>query len=131
MSISTTESLDSAHSLDALNYYSDQLERSKRHIYSEFMAAVRKHDLTAPAPFAPLMYDFRQPAQPNGLKTKRLQTVAEVMRESVDYGQSPSFEDLLLLVLDCARGKEMRLKAETLIQRMAWAFADMNAEVNE
>ena len=95
----------------------------------KFFAAARTSDINQPAKFAPLCVDFADPNyfSSHGLnKPKRLQTIAEVMIDSLDASGGPTLEDVLQLLSNAALGAPIRSEANTLISRMACQWAQDN-----
>lgn len=64
-----------------------------------------------------------------GMDKKRqcYSTVAEIMAESLDYAGGPTFDELMQLLSDAARGEEIRPQALNLVKRMAAKYAQVNA----
>jgi hypothetical protein len=60
---------------------------------------------------------------------KRMQTMTEVMYESLDYSTGPSITEAMQLILNACRSTDAELaqQAANLVDRMGAAFARMNS----
>ncbi len=102
-----------------------------------FMSACRIKDANALAPWAPKTTDWEAVrASLHSVGTdmpKRLQTLAEVMQESLDYPSGPHMSEIMQLVLNVAYGNDVvnaPEQARNLLERMAdtWAKCDLVIE---
>lgn len=59
-------------------------------------------------------------------RCKQGMTDLDMLNEALDYGDGPSTADALRLLVDASNGADVRERAATLIDRMAWKYADMN-----
>lgn len=80
--------------------------------------------------FAPKITDFENPDYCDLIvKPRRLQTVAEVMADSLGCGNGPGAAELMQLLADAARGEDIRPQALNLVKRMAVTWTAMNSGV--
>lgn len=98
---------------DAANAY-------QRYLSAQFLAAARRGDMTARAPFAPQLEG-------------REQTVGQVMDESFDLSSGPTFDDVFALLCSAANGRDVSKEANELVKRAAdaWAQVWTDAGANE
>jgi hypothetical protein len=104
-----------------------QMERHE----GDFIGAVRKLDANALAPWAPMVRDFsftQGPTEAKRVERKRYPTVAEVMRESIDFG-GPSDSEIMQFLANVAYGTDLATAPRTariLIGQMAHTYATNN-----
>ncbi len=102
-----------------------------------FIAACRNLDANAIADWAPKVRDVsftNGPVDAQKIERSRYQTLAEVMRESLDYGGANDVSDteLMQFVIGCAYGADLAnvpRVARILIMRMAATHATNNAGI--
>lgn len=126
---------------DAAAHYEPRLSadeaqaKAERDADREFTAACEKLDANALAGFAPMVRDFTASvASVSGLVPKRVQTLAEVMQEALDYPKGPSMTEAMQLLLNVAYGVDLedaQAQARRLIERMAETWARQNTFVEE
>jgi len=102
-----------------------------------FMDACRKADANELVTWAPKTTDWETVrASLHSVGTdmpKRLQTLTEVMQESLDYPSGPNMSEIMQLVLNVAYGRDVvnaPEQARNLLERMAntWARFDVGIE---
>lgn len=118
--------------LDAISYFTvqdaiqTQYEEAEQSMADDFAELAMKADANAFAEFAPLVQD-------HGSRSKRVQTFAEVMVESLDYTNGPTMTEAMQLILNAAYGnlspEVVKAQARDLLDRMGPAFARVHAEV--
>lgn len=108
---------DSAEAAEA------QLIEATKNLETDFISFALQ-DVKVPATFSETFVDYSL-----GIDKKRqcYSTVAEIMAESLDYAGGPTFEELMQLLSDAARGMEIRPQALSLVKRMAAKYAQVNA----
>lgn len=133
--MNTLEPSDSLRNVNVMHLYEDLLEEDARRLHFLFMRGLRR-GVQMPAEFASMTHDFDAPFDDLGRRPQRLQTMCEVMDESLSYGSvnskpTPSTANLYVLLIRAAKGEHVQLDAQALLEKMAWAWAEVNAEVNE
>ena len=122
----------------ASEHYGDkESERHERELRDGFVIAVDKADANALCPWAPRTTDWqsinRLPLEQRTAEVravaKRVQTLAECMAESLDYGNGPTMVEAMQLILNATRSTDadLALQAGDLVDRMGAAFARMNS----
>lgn len=98
-------------------------------ISAEFLVALKKRDLSAPALFAPMVTDWTAILLPVPLK--RHQTIAEVLLSHVSGGTD--FTAMVEFILDAAFSAEADLprKARSLLNAITAGYGDDLAEVTQ
>lgn len=126
---------------DASSYYEPRFKaeeaqaRAEREADRAFTSACEAGDANALAVFAPMVNDWdaaeRHPRAAGAPMPKRVQTLAEVMQESLDYINGPSMTEAMQLMLNVAYGdpEAAQAQARRLIERMAEKWASQNVEV--
>jgi hypothetical protein len=98
----------------------------------EFLAACRKADANGLCDFAPMVLDspvYPVPFLPGVIVPSRLQTLGEIMQDSLDFGTGPTTTELMQLVLNVAHGTDLvnaPAQARALLGRMAESFGNQN-----
>lgn len=120
--------------MDAISYYAvqdaiqAQYRAAEQLMSDDFAELAMKADANAFAQFAPLVQD-------HGSRSKRVQTFAEVMAESLDYTNGPTMTEAMQLILNAAYGnlspEVVSAQARDMVERMGKAYARVNAEVVE
>jgi hypothetical protein len=125
---------------DAAAYYeprygADEAQaKAERQAGDAFMAECGRCDANALADFAPMVRDWTFKVASIDKAPKRVQTLAEVMQESLDYPSGPCMEELMQLLLNVAYGCEVAnapAQARRLIERMASTWASQNVTVED
>lgn len=95
--------------------YQEQSRQAEKNARLDFLELCRKGNAYAKAEFADLITTSIN-------DTKRRPTCAEIMVESLDYKNGPSFDDVMQFVLNAS--KKGNFEATELITRMSevWAF---------
>lgn len=127
---------------DAADHYEPRFKaeeaqaRAEREADRAFTSACEAGDANALAVFAPMVNDWdaaeRHPRAAGAPMPKRVQTLAEVMQESLDYINGPSMTDAMQLLLNAAYSADreaVQCQAKRLIERMAEKWASQNVEV--
>ena len=123
---------------DAAAYYkpryaADEAQnKAEREADAAFMAACGRCDANALADFAPMVRDWTQKCISIDKAPKRVQTLSEVMQESLDYVNGPSMTEAMQLLLNVAYGSDLvsaQDQARRLIERMATTWAAQNVTV--
>lgn len=136
MTYSTDPVADAAAYYEPLYAAAEAQAKAERDMADDFLAACRKCDANALAAFAPMVNDWdaatRQPRAAVAPMPKRVQTLAEVLEESLDYGSGPSKTELMQLLLNVAYSADLvnaPTQARALLSRMADTFATNNVGV--
>lgn len=111
--------------------YTERMERAEAAMADDFLRACRRGDANALATWAPKCTDYTgQPYLIGGtqVRPQRMQTVAEVMADTLDFTGGPASVELHQLLLNAAAGAPVKELAENLLKRMADKFAEMNVE---
>jgi len=124
----TNPIVDADRHLTATDTYLEDRARAERAMSDDFLAATRAGRVDAPAVFAPRVPDRVAPKKLDGSHYKRYQTVAEVMGESLDYGDGPTTAEVMGLLCRVAKGEPQTAAARELLNRMAASFAKYNVE---
>lgn len=98
----------------------------------DFMKACGKCDANALAGFAPMVRDWTQKCISIDKAPKRVQTLTEVMQESLDYQNGPSMTEAMQLLLNVAFNADIvnqPAQARALLGRMASTWAAQNVTV--
>lgn len=118
--------IDAMNHFARINVYEQQAEDAERAMADDFAELAMKADANAFAEFAPLVQD-------HGSRSKRVQTFAEVMAESLDYTNGPTMTEAMQLILNAAYGnlspEVVSAQARDLLDRMGPAYARVHAEV--
>ena len=110
-------------------------DTNERELYDGFMQSVDSGDANALCAWAPKTTDWdaakRVPIdqRTTGSLPKRAQTMAELMVESLDYGDGPSMVEAMQLILNVATvcDESIRSQAMRLLERMGDSFAKHNS----
>lgn len=125
---------------DAAAYYEPRFAAAERQAKAEreadqaFMDACAAGDANAIATFAPMVRDWTLKVASIDKAPKRMQTLTEVMLESLDYKSGPAMEELMQLLLNVAYGTDPEAaqdQAKRLIERMATTWAAHNVTVED
>jgi len=115
--------IDAARHYDALHSFSEAVDKAEADLAWDYAMACKQGDVKAVADFAPDVNDYSvKPV--NGTYAKRPQTLGDVMFESVDYSNGPSFDDVFAVLLRVAN--EGDKEAAALVSRMGKKWANMN-----
>lgn len=131
MSYSTSPVVDASRHYEPIYEAQDQQDRAEQAMEADFLRACRKGDANALADWAPSVVDYKgAPYAVGGKKVRpmRVQTLAEVLRDAMDYSDGPAIEEALQLVLNAANGTDVQALATGLLERMARKFAQMNVD---
>ena len=116
-------------------YAADEAQaKAEREADDAFMAACGRCDANALALFAPMVRDWTFKVASVDKAPKRVQTLTEVMQESLDYPSGPSMTEAMQLLLNVAYGADLvnaPAQARRLIERMASTWAAQNVEVED
>lgn len=111
-------------------------ERAEAAMALAFIKACRECDANATAWFAPMVNDWererRQPRPLGAPMPQRLQVLAEVLEESLDYRDGPAMAELMQLLLNVAFSADVvnaPAQARALLERMATKWAWINTDV--
>jgi hypothetical protein len=125
---------------DAAAYYepryaaADAQAKAERDADDAFMAACGRCDANALADFAPMVRDWTFKVASIDKAPKRVQTLTEVMQESLDYPSGPCMEELMQLLLNVAFNRDLvnqPARARDLVARMAGTWASQNVSVED
>lgn len=118
----------------ALEAHAISQDREHAAMQAAFMRACRKADANALADFAPTVNDWdaakRHPRPAGAPMPQRVQALAEVLEEALDYASGPSKTELMQLLLNVAHSADVvnaPMQARALLERMADTFATNNA----
>jgi hypothetical protein len=131
MSISVTESRDSQRILDAADQRADSHTKAEIGAIEDFQRACAKGDANAMCQWAHMTTDWEKvqaPVVAGQPRPMRVQTLAEVMAESLDYAEGPSMTEAMQLILNAANGSNVQAQAQSLVDRMAKTWAKFNTE---
>ena len=107
--------------------YTEAMEKEIARLSTLFVHAVLTKPLTDPADFADMTAVWSDPRRPPfRVIGKRKKTIAEVMEESLQYGDKgwPTMADALACMVHCNSSKSL-----ALITKMASVWAENNARV--
>jgi hypothetical protein len=125
MSYSTDPVEDAAVHYDKIFSEAEAADKAEGDLALDFLAACRKCDSNALARFAPMVNDYQSAFVP---MPKRMQTMTEVLEESLDY-DGPTTSEVMQLLLNVAYGTDVvnaPEQARDLLNRMAATFAKFN-----
>ena len=119
----------------ASEYFGDtEAEHREQELRAGFMFAAGRADANALATWAPTVTDYElrrklHLAHDAKFQPQRVQTMTEVMSESLDYSTGPSMTEAMQLILNACRSTDAELaqQAANLVDRMGAAFARMNS----
>jgi hypothetical protein len=123
---------------DAAAYYDRRDAETEAQIAAEVQASVdfiktcAKRDANALADFAPMVRDWTFKVASIDKAPKRVQTLTEVMQESLDYPSGPSMTELMQLLLNVAFNEDLvnqPTQARALLSSMASTWASQNVVV--
>ena len=123
--------IDHQRHLAAAEAHTAAIEAEMQEREGNFIRACRKLDANALADWAPVRHDasfISGPTDAQKIERRRYQTLAEVMRESLDYGGANDVSDteVMQFFLNCAYGSDLANAPRTariLLERMARTFA--------
>lgn len=124
MSYSTNPVLDAARHTDALYSFSEAVDKAEQDLAWDYAMACKAGDVKAEADFAPARTDYTKRTPFEGVYPVRAQTLAEVLFDSLDYTDGPSFDDVFAVLLRVAN--EGDKQAAELVSRMGKKWASMN-----
>lgn len=116
MSISITESRDTLRAYDAMNLTAERRERAERTLTRMFLNEAFAGDMAASSELV------TRNCFVAGAMAKRPATVGEVLADSLDYGNGPSLDDVLSILV---RAAKTDTEARALLDRMACKWAEM------
>jgi hypothetical protein len=93
---------------------------------AEFLAACRKADADALAPWAPAVTDYTGIHVVGASRPKRTALMHELLSESLDFTDGPCMSEAMQLILNVAHGANLAQapeQARQLLQRMAAKWA--------
>lgn len=118
--------IDAGNHYQAAYDYAERMEEAEQAMADDFAELAMKADANAFAQFATLVQD-------HGSRSKRVQTFAEVMAESLDYTNGPTMTEAMQLILNAAYGnlspEVVKAQARDMVERMGNAYARVHAEV--
>lgn len=114
--------IDAADHYDALHAYSDAMRDAEAVIELEILQLVAAGDMSAAVYSAPLV-DQRKFTLAGMMVSKRFQTLDEVLFDSLDMTDGPTFAEIMGLLCKVP-------EAKPLFNRMAQKFASINSYVD-
>jgi ketosteroid isomerase-like protein len=132
MSISTMESRDSVRALDAAASYDSRLQAAERAVIEDFTEACRRGDANALCQWAGMTTDWalvKPPVLAGQILPRRALQLHEVMEQSLDYGDGPTMQEAMQLILNAANGMDCRSTAAGLVKRIGQTHAKYNTVV--